>query len=117
MTSRFGPPLNSDGDSYERGPLPPDSAICQDLYEHGLATCSEYKSSRAVEKSRFIGKDRVTPIDLTIRTLRYSALLVGDRLGMTKIRERMVGILTVSSPAGATPLKPVVTGFFFRYLN
>src|SRR5262249_31421812 len=109
LTKRFGTPISTDNDEFERGPLPPESAICSDLYNFGGAKCSEHKSSRRVERSRFIGNDRVTPIDLTVRTLRYGARLDGEDLfgtpsQVTKMRERKVGILTVSSPAGANPI-------------
>jgi hypothetical protein len=122
LTARFGVPISTDSDDRERGPLPPDSAICSDLFDFGGATCSQYKSSRRIEKNRFVGKDRVTPIDLMVRTLRYSAQLDGkDLFGesrvVTKIRERKAAVLTVSSPAGANPIQPVVSGFFFMYLN
>jgi hypothetical protein len=117
LRSRFGEPLKSNEDDFAHGLRPSDSLICDDLYQNGLVTCSQQKSSRAVGNYRFIAKDRLTPIDLTVKTLRYSALRNGDRDGMTRIRERKVAILTISSPTGATPLAPVVTGVFYMYLN
>jgi len=114
LKSGYGEPVMSDTGS-QRGSVPSESEICYDLYMNPVVTCARFGVSKWIEKHRFLASDRITAIDLSIVTLRYSALKEGS--GMTKFRERKSIVLTVSNPSGPAPIPPVVSGLFFRYLN
>ena len=119
LRARFGEPIESESDRPLGRDMPGDAEICQDLFHHGLVRCGDYTRAFFTERSRFLAQDRLTPIDLQVRTLRYSAKELKEQGVWTKkTRERKVAILTISSATGADVVDPVVTGkIYFRYLN
>ena len=112
LSSRFGMPSSTMSDTNFGAKLPDNVQICHDLFELPTSVCFGATASRNDNKYRFLAQDRITPVDLTLRTLRYSA----THGRMTKIRERRVAVLTVSN-SSAEPIPPVITGNLWLYLQ